>query len=92
MSVFPVVFECVFCVDVDDQAQSSRTEKIYRLLQSKGNRMKLSELTLCYRQQFGEALPMAKDNGLLKYLVQLPRILVIKCLSEDDIGTLIWRP
>lgn len=47
--------------------------------------MKLSELTLLYQQQFGETLPVTKDNGLLKYLVQLPRILVIKCLSEDDI-------
>eukprot|EP01083_Nonionella_stella_P003381 9630_1 len=65
---------------------ASRTDKIYSLLQQHGNCMKLSAFTAQYPQQFHEMLPTSnRDNNLLKYLVQLPRILVIKCKSEDDI-------
>ena len=55
------------------------------LYRQHGNRMKLSQFTNLYPQQFHEMLPASRDNNLLKYLVQLPRILVIKCIKDDDI-------
>eukprot|EP01084_Bolivina_argentea_P089599 161640_1 len=58
----------------------SRTEKIYSLLQQHGNCMKLSQLIfiMLYPQQ-------CYIPNLLTYLVQLPHLLVMKCLNDEDI-------